>query len=342
MQNWTAIYQKTSPKVYGICLRYVKDTDLAQDLVQETFETAINKSTSFKGKGSVEGWIKRIAVNKCIDYLRKEQKFVKEILNEELVTEKEEEAMGISNKAIILGTGFTNEELLTAIDQLPDHHKQVFNMYVIDKIGHKEIAEILKISVGTSKSHLSRARKNVQKALLSIAEGKQEKKKRRLGIFYFLPIGFGLSSMFRSRLYGGVPLPQQNIPDFISSADASYVPIPKTKFLYTAAGKTVIVTSVIAATTIGAGLAYNSSNANSKRGVEVMESKTFNQLPTHSIGIKKVKEVEVLDVKSHKTSVKELNKSVTVKNNKKEPEQIIRKTVVKKKKVFVAKKDSVE
>jgi RNA polymerase sigma factor (sigma-70 family) len=173
---WDKKYRDNASKLIGVCRRYVQERELAEDLVQEAFITAINKHHTYLGKGSFEGWLRQIVINTALMHLRKEKtnkengRFQDED-SHELFEEPETE----DTKSIFPKAEFSDEVLFAAIDSLPLHHKMVFNLYVIDNYSHKQIAAELKISEGTSKSHLSRARKKLQEILQDQAKGKKSK-----------------------------------------------------------------------------------------------------------------------------------------------------------------------
>jgi RNA polymerase sigma factor (sigma-70 family) len=162
--NWDQKYQSLAPVLMGICRRYVKDIDVAEDIVHNTFELAIHKIGSYKGIGSFDGWIKRIAINQSIQFLRDQKKSLIDIEEYKhcLSVDMSGEIQNDSDRLLAFSSG----ELLDVIDHLPEHHKMVFNLYVLDGYKHQEIAEMLNITIGTSKSHLSRARKKAQSLLI--------------------------------------------------------------------------------------------------------------------------------------------------------------------------------
>jgi RNA polymerase sigma-70 factor (ECF subfamily) len=151
-------------KMLGICLRYTKDKDRAQEVVQEGFIKIFDKLDEFDFKGSFEGWMRRIMVNASIDAIRKKKRTAfstdEEFLFENNSLYEEEdplEEMLIKLKA---------EEALKAVQNLSPAYQTVFNLYVIENYSHAEIAEILNISEGTSKSNLAKAKQNLRKMLL--------------------------------------------------------------------------------------------------------------------------------------------------------------------------------
>ena len=177
MQNfWETAYKQNIGKMLGICYGYVRDKQVAEDLAHDAFLNAIDKVSGFEGKGHFDAWLRKIVVNEALKYLREQKQ--KEAHNEWLQYEIEVMAAEEDTPA----ADFTQEELLNAINQLPEHHKLVFNLYVIDKFSHAEIVRELGISEGTSKSHLARARKKIRTLLLQ----KEDKKRRFLPLL--LPI----------------------------------------------------------------------------------------------------------------------------------------------------------
>ena len=184
---WDVAYRDNAPSLLGVLRRYVKDVSVAQDLLHEVFITAIEKYDSFTGKGSFEGWLYRIAVNTALMYLRNKQAEMLQASSLQLMDadDSDDDDSG-SVRSTIEAAGFTSEELLSAIDRLPEHHKLVFNMYVMDDFSHKQIAAELNISAGTSKSHLARARKKIQQFLYEDAMNRKKKKDRRWASAFLL------------------------------------------------------------------------------------------------------------------------------------------------------------
>ncbi|HEY1055541.1 MAG TPA: RNA polymerase sigma factor, partial [Emticicia sp.] len=164
---WETAYKQNIGKMLGICYRYVRDKQIAEDLAHDAFLNAIDKSSTYKGEGHFDAWLRKIAVNEALQYLREQKK--KEYHNEWMQYENE----NMETHEEMLTMDFSEAELLDAINQLPEHHKMVFNLYVIDKFSHAEIAQELGINENTSKSHLARARKKIRKILLEKKDKKQ-------------------------------------------------------------------------------------------------------------------------------------------------------------------------
>jgi len=141
------IYQLFAGKLFSICLKYSKNKQEAQDNFQDGFVTIFDKIGQFNFKGSFEGWIKRVMVNTIL--LKYRKKTVLSIVTEEI---PDEVVVDIDDDEISL------DYLLNLIQELPDRYRMVFNLYVLDGHSHKEIAKMLQIAEGTSKSNLARAR----------------------------------------------------------------------------------------------------------------------------------------------------------------------------------------
>lgn len=141
------LYRLLAPKLFGVCLKYSRNYEEAQDNLQESFLIIFNKISQYKHIGSFEGWAKRIVINYTLQEYRNQKIF--EIVSENIVDTSEVE---IDDENISL------EFLTKIIQELPDRYRLVFNLYVMDGYSHKEIAEMLKINIGTSKSNLARAK----------------------------------------------------------------------------------------------------------------------------------------------------------------------------------------
>lgn len=141
------LYKLLASKLFSVCLKYSRNYTEAQDNLQDGFLIVFDKIEQFQFKGSFEGWAKRIMINNVLQQYRN-------VSFLELVDDKiqEEPEIEIDNEAITL------DYLLKIIQELPDRYRLVFNLYVLDGYSHKEVAEMLSISDGTSKSNLARAR----------------------------------------------------------------------------------------------------------------------------------------------------------------------------------------
>jgi len=145
------IYTKYSPKMLSVCRNYIKDLQLAEDVMITAFMKVFVNLKNFNHKGSFEGWIRRIMINESISYLsvQKDIKFL-----------DDQEIQDLSYNEI--DEKFNVDQIQMLIDGLPGGYKIVFNLYVIEGFKHNEIAKMLNINIGTSKSQLSHARKMLQ------------------------------------------------------------------------------------------------------------------------------------------------------------------------------------
>ncbi|AYN06443.1 RNA polymerase sigma factor [Flavobacterium sp. 140616W15] len=151
------IYSKFSSKMLSVCRQYIKDVQLAEDVMITSFMKVFTNLKRFENKGSFEGWIRRIMVNECISYLRVQKKI--KFVEDENYTE--ESFNGIESQ-------LSTDQIQFLIDGLPDGYKMVFNLYAIEGYKHNEIATMLGINEGTSKSQLSHARKMLQKQIITL------------------------------------------------------------------------------------------------------------------------------------------------------------------------------
>ena len=149
------LYSKYSPKMLSVCRQYIKDLHQAEDVMITAFMKVFTNLKNFEHKGSFEGWIRRIIINECISYIRV-QKTVKFIEDENYI---EEQYNNIESQ-------FSVEEIQFLIDNLPDGYRMVFNLYCIEGFKHQEIAAMLGINEGTSKSQLYHARKMLQNTII--------------------------------------------------------------------------------------------------------------------------------------------------------------------------------
>ncbi len=143
-------YDYYKAKLMGLCSRYAKDLTEAEDIFQEAFIKIFNQLHTLKDKALLNGWIKRIVINTAINHQQAQLKFQANESTEGIEVEDAQSLQILSS--------MTTEKLLELIQKLPDGYRVVFNMYVIDGYTHAEIAETLKISEGTSKSQLARAK----------------------------------------------------------------------------------------------------------------------------------------------------------------------------------------
>ena len=144
------MYDRLASRMFPVCIRYVGDRTLAEDVLQEGFITLFTKLKDYKGDGSFEGWARRIFVTTALMSLRKKDALK---MSEELDAVK---GMKAETTSQIQNIGY--KELMELVISLPPGFRTVFNMYAIEGYSHKEIAETLGITETTSRTQFSRAR----------------------------------------------------------------------------------------------------------------------------------------------------------------------------------------
>ncbi len=162
--NQEKLFKLYYGKLMVVCMRYTNDRDAAQDILQEGFIKIFDKITTFESNGSFEGWMRRIVTNTALDYLRRSKKF--SFVEENEVNTKEEYVEDGDELEYESSLEIKAEFALEAINQLSPAYKTVFNLFVMEEYTHKEIADMLGISEGTSKSNLAKAKANLQKIIV--------------------------------------------------------------------------------------------------------------------------------------------------------------------------------
>jgi RNA polymerase sigma factor (sigma-70 family) len=156
------LYALLAPKMFAICLRYCKNREEAEETLQEGFMKVFENLQQFKFAGSFEGWVRKIMVNCALQKFRGKS-HLHAVVN---IDDVKTEYGGNENISAQLGT----KELLQMVQLLPSAYRMVFNLYVFEGMKHREIAELLGISEGTSKSNLSDARAILKKAVVNSAQ----------------------------------------------------------------------------------------------------------------------------------------------------------------------------
>lgn len=161
------VYEMFYGKMMAVCMRYTKNADQAKDILQDGFIKVFGSVDQFNRAGSFEGWIRRIIVNTAIDYFRRtKNSFL--LLGEE----RSIEDFGDHDAEDVLADEVDDDwqevkpaDVINAMQKLTPAYRTVFNLYVFEELTHKEIAEMLGINVGTSKSNLAKAKHNLKKLL---------------------------------------------------------------------------------------------------------------------------------------------------------------------------------
>lgn len=157
------LYQKYSRRMFAVCLRYSNDATEAEDILQDAFIKVFRNISTYSGSGSFEGWMKRIMINTSLSQYQKNKK--KGISVDLEVIEPFLSDDNPNEDQTPLASSVSSDQLIGLIQKLPEGYKHVFSMYALDGFSHQEIADSLNISVNTSKSQLSKARKYLQKEI---------------------------------------------------------------------------------------------------------------------------------------------------------------------------------
>ena len=158
MSAQAKIYSLFANKLFKVCLKYSKNHEDAQDTLQDSFLMIFKDIKKFKNKGSFEGWLKRVTINVALQKFRSKSVLKFSDQEDDQIAEALEDIYMEDSKIDL-------NVLLSLVRKLPGQYQLVFNLYVLDGYSHKEIAELLNISIGTSKSNLSRARVILQQEI---------------------------------------------------------------------------------------------------------------------------------------------------------------------------------
>jgi RNA polymerase sigma-70 factor (ECF subfamily) len=154
------LYKQFAAKMLGVCMRYAADKMEAEDMLQNGFIKLFKKLDDYRGEGAFEGWVRRIMVHSSIEYYRKHHKMIQVTDVTDMANEPSVNPAAMAN----MGT----KDLLNIIQQLSPGYRMVFNLYAIEGYSHKEIAGIVGITEGASKSQLSRARTILKEMVLKM------------------------------------------------------------------------------------------------------------------------------------------------------------------------------
>jgi RNA polymerase sigma factor (sigma-70 family) len=146
------LYERMAPKLYHTCRRYLRNQHDIEEVLADTCYIMLTKINQLKEVQAFEGWARRIAVNQCLAFLKKQTSF-SIFLEDTMANEQADDSTNAPMDA---------DDLMKLLNELPDGCRTVFNLYVIEGYAHKEIADMLGISEGTSKSQLNFSRKKLQ------------------------------------------------------------------------------------------------------------------------------------------------------------------------------------
>lgn len=148
------LYKRYAKSLYNLCLIYESDRDNAKDILQEGFIKIFRNISGFDSHNSIQGWMKKIITNTAIDYYRKNHQ-VKEFLQLETLNESASDEDSVVSD-------LSTEDIISQVDRLPEGARKIFQLHAIEGYSHREIAHLLHISVGTSKSQINRAKHLLQ------------------------------------------------------------------------------------------------------------------------------------------------------------------------------------
>lgn len=160
-----ALYEKYAPKMMAVCLSYSKSDDSARDLLHDGFIQVFTRIGSYEGKGSFEGWLRRIFINVALENYREEKK--KRRFIEEYQYAMSDEKNAISDDVLDI-ENIPRHEVLQMIRELPPGYRTVFNLFIFEEMSHREIGELLGINEAASRSQFFRAKSLLQKKIQTI------------------------------------------------------------------------------------------------------------------------------------------------------------------------------
>lgn len=153
-----ALYNRFSPRMLGVCYRFGKNREDAEDMLQEAFMKIFTQIQQYRGEGALEGWIRRIVVHTCINILKKNKKFSDSVD----ITH----AQHIHTREEMIPSIMQAKQVVECIRSLPLGYRTVLNLYAIEGYSHKEIAGMLDIEESTSRSQYTRAKSMLEDILI--------------------------------------------------------------------------------------------------------------------------------------------------------------------------------
>jgi RNA polymerase sigma factor (sigma-70 family) len=157
-----SLFNRYAPTLLGICNRYARNKEDAEDILQDSFIKIFKKISQFKGEGSFEGWMRRVVVNTAL------KKYTVSRYTKEFSVEDVKEPKLLINIDVPAFNHLSEKDLLALVNNLPDGYRLIFNLYVIEGYQHDEIADMLGIQAGTSRSQLVKARQLLQKEIIHL------------------------------------------------------------------------------------------------------------------------------------------------------------------------------
>lgn len=167
-----ALYEKYAPVMMAVCIRYCGDGDTARDLLHDGFIRVFTQIGSYSGKGSFEGWLRRIFVNLALENFRKEKKKNRFMEEYSYIQNSDSDT---SNDNILDIEGISKEEVFELIKSLPPGYRTVFNLYIFEDMSHREIANELGINEAASRSQFYRAKTLLKKKITAIISNNRQR-----------------------------------------------------------------------------------------------------------------------------------------------------------------------
>lgn len=163
------LYDRYIKKMNAVCRRYISDKDEIKDVLQEGFIKVFENIEKYRGDGPLEAWIRRIIVNTVLTYIRKNKSdiFIKSEGQEQDIISTISDSQEEEGNSIF-DADFNKEDLMNAIQGLPENYKIIFNLYCMENYSHKEISQLLSLKEESSRTRLNRARKMLQEHLLAL------------------------------------------------------------------------------------------------------------------------------------------------------------------------------
>ncbi len=153
-----ALYNRFSPKMLGVCYRFAKNREDAEDMLQEGFIKVFTQIQNFRSEGSLEGWVRRIVVHTCINSLKKNKKFRESV---DLI-----HAHSLRTKTEMIPAIMQAKQIVECIRLLPIGYRTVLNLFALEGYSHREISELLEIEESTSRSQFTRAKAMLEDMLV--------------------------------------------------------------------------------------------------------------------------------------------------------------------------------
>ena len=157
------LYGQYCDGMYAVTMRFLQNSDDSEDVLQDSFISAFQKIHQYKGEVTFGAWLKRIVVNKCIDFLKSKK--------QNLVPLEEYYMQAVENDDWSVGEGICIDEVKEAIDTLPEKYKYVVLMYLVEGFDHKEISQVLELTETACRTRLSRGKGYLKSILIKKGYG---------------------------------------------------------------------------------------------------------------------------------------------------------------------------